>query len=106
MRFQFPQHDASTFPQVVCKTPKDKSACRAQFLASGPGGTSERLWNNVQEGAPELKVMQDDLSCIGAEGHRTGRQRDRSRSSQVAQNCHAGVTLLSALLSVAASPGS
>jgi hypothetical protein len=36
MCFQFPQHDASTFPQVVCKAPKDKSACQARFLALVP----------------------------------------------------------------------
>jgi hypothetical protein len=27
----FPQHDASTFAQIVSKTPKDKSACGARF---------------------------------------------------------------------------
>ena len=62
MCFQFPQHDASTFPQVVCKAPKDKSACWARFLSPGPAECSDPRasgFGNLKEGAPELKVMQE-----------------------------------------------
>ena len=55
----FPLHDASTFPQIVCETPKDKSACRARFSwLLVQRGCSEReigsLRSNVQEWAAFL----------------------------------------------------
>jgi hypothetical protein len=53
----FPQHDASTFAQIVSKTPKDKSACGPRFWLPVQRGCSDRerrILSNVRERAALL----------------------------------------------------